>query len=76
VRHRFFDFGIGQGSGDVFIYMAVESNVLVKLAQGPDPGFFDMNRRLWVIDHESAKMPKDDILDFMQFFISDKGVYP
>ena len=74
MRHRFFNLEIDQGSGDVFIHMAVEFEVVVKLAQGPDPGLFDMNRRLSAIGHESAKVPGGDAFDLFQFFISDKGV--
>jgi hypothetical protein len=74
VRHRFFNLGIGQGSGDVFIHMAVEFKIVIKLAQRPDSGLFDMNRRISVIGHESAKVPVGDALDLVQFFISDKGV--
>ena len=36
---------LGQLSGNIFRHMTVQGQKMVKLAQHPDPGFSDMNRR-------------------------------
>lgn len=52
LRDRFFDFRIGQTAGDILGYDPVQGQKVVKLSEGPDPGFCNVNGRDFVIGGE------------------------
>lgn len=55
--YHLFDFRIGQTGGDIFRYDPVKGQKMVKLPQGPDSGFCDMNGRGVEIGCKNDKMP-------------------
>ena len=57
LRYRLFDFGIRQTGGDIFRHDPMECQKVVKLPEGPDPGFCDMNGGGVVVGCEIYQMP-------------------